>query len=75
MSKGTCKREGCSGSVVGKGYCARHYKQWRRGELPKGRYKTCTAEGCRKPRAIGSKCEQHGSKAATAAEGNAAASA
>lgn len=63
MSKGTCKFEGCSGPVVGKWYCARHYKQWRRGALPKGRYKTCTAEGCRKPRAIGSKCEEHGSKA------------
>jgi hypothetical protein len=53
---------------VGKGYCQRHYKQWRRGELPKGRYKICTAEGCRKPRAIGSKCAEHGGKAAPAAE-------
>jgi hypothetical protein len=60
MSKGTCKLENCAGPVVGKGYCARHYKQWRRGDLPKGRYKICTAEGCRKPRAaLGSKCEEH----------------
>ena len=60
MSKGSCKFEGCSRDVVGKGYCARHYKQWRQGALPKGRYKICTAEACRKPRAVGSKCEEHG---------------
>ena len=60
MSKGTCKLESCAGPVVGKGYCARHYKKWRQGALPKGRYKICTAEGCKKPRAaIGSKCEEH----------------
>lgn len=63
MSKGTCKAEGCSVVAVGKGYCARHYKKWRQGALPKGRYKTCTAEGCRKPRAVGSKCQEHGGKA------------
>lgn len=61
MPKGTCKFEGCAGEVVGKSYCARHYKQWRQGKLPKGRYKICTAENCRKPRAaLGSKCEEHG---------------
>ena len=67
MSKGSCKHEGCSKDVVGKGYCARHYKLWRRGELPKARYKICTAEGCRKPRATGSKCEQHGKGTAAGA--------
>ena len=73
MSKGTCKSEECSGPVVGKGYCARHYKQWRRGALPKGRYKICTAEACRKPRAAaGSKCEEH-TKGKPAVEGAAAA--
>jgi hypothetical protein len=66
MSKGTCKFEGCSRAAVGKSYCARHYKQWRRGDLPKGRYKICTAEGCRKPRAAGSKCEEHAKSKATA---------
>jgi hypothetical protein len=60
MPKGNCKFAGCSGEAVGKGYCTRHYKQWRKGDLPKGRYKICTAEGCRKPRAVGSKCEEHG---------------
>jgi hypothetical protein len=59
MSKGTCKFEGCEREAVGKGYCARHYKEWRRGALPKGRYKICTHEGCRKPRHAGSKCEEH----------------
>jgi hypothetical protein len=62
MPKGSCKLEGCERDVVGKDYCARHYKQWRRGELPKGRYKICTNEGCRKPRSVGSKCEEHGRK-------------
>lgn len=71
MAKEPCKMEGCERPAVGKAYCARHYKQWRRGELPKGRYKTCTHEGCRKPRSIGSKCEEHCRKAAA---GEAAAS-
>ena len=72
MSKGTCKFEGCSASVVGKGYCSRHYGQWRRGALPKGRYKICTAEACRKPRAVGSKCTEHAKGKAAGAEAAAA---
>jgi hypothetical protein len=68
MSKGTCKFEGCAGNAVGKGYCSRHYKRWREGALPKGRYKICTAEGCRKPRANGSKCEEHSKAKAASAE-------
>jgi hypothetical protein len=67
MSKGTCKEEKCSGTVVGKGYCSRHYAKWRRGALPKGRYKICTAEACRKPRAAGSKCAEHAKGKAEAA--------
>lgn len=59
MSKGSCKFEGCAAAAVGKSYCARHYKRWREGSLPKARYKICSAEGCRKPRASGSKCEDH----------------
>jgi len=72
MSKETCKFEGCSGAVTGRGYCARHYKRWRQGALPKGRYKICTAEGCRKPRASGSKCAEHAKGKAAAAEAAAA---
>jgi hypothetical protein len=64
MAKGTCKMEECERAAAGKGYCDRHYRQWRRGELPKARYKTCTHEGCRKPRSVGSKCEEHGGKSA-----------
>jgi hypothetical protein len=75
MSKGTCKLEGCSSEVVGKGYCSRHYAKWRRGALPKGRYNICTAEACRKPRAAGSKCEEHAKGKSAAAESGAAASA
>lgn len=67
MSKGTCKFESCSKEVVGKGYCVRHYKQWRQGKLAKGRYKICTNEACRKPRAKGSKCADHAAKPAEAA--------
>jgi hypothetical protein len=62
MSKGKCKVEGCEREAVGKGYCARHYKKWRRGALPKGRYKICTEEGCRKPRQVRAKCEEHARK-------------
>jgi hypothetical protein len=75
MSKGTCKFEGCSTAAVGKSYCPKHYKQWRRGALPKGRYKICTAEACRKPRAVGSKCQDHTKVKPASAEGGAAASA
>lgn len=73
MSKGTCKLEGCAGNAVGRGYCSRHYKRWREGALPKGRYKICTAEACRKPRAKGSKCEEHAKGKAASAEPAAAA--
>jgi hypothetical protein len=68
MSKGTCRFEGCQGAVVGKRYCARHYKQWRRGALPKGRYKICSHEGCRKARSIRAKCEEHAKKASASPE-------
>ena len=72
MPKGTCKFEGCAATAVGKGYCARHYKRWRHGALPKARYKICSSEGCRKPRAVRAKCEEH-SKTKPAAGGTGAA--
>jgi hypothetical protein len=74
MPKGSCKKDGCEKPAAGKGYCTLHYKAWRRGELPKKRYKICTAEGCRKPRFAGSKCEEHSKKTAAAAAPAAAAS-
>jgi len=64
MARGTCKFEGCASPVVGKGYCGRHYKQWRRGGLPKARYKICTHEGCRRPRSVRAKCAEHARKPA-----------
>jgi hypothetical protein len=59
MGKGTCKFHGCQDPVRGKGYCARHYRQWRRGILPKPRYKSCHAEGCHKPLIRRGLCVEH----------------
>lgn len=56
----TCKRDGCSHAADGgKGYCRRDYAAWKRGKLPKGRYRTCAAEGCRKRVAGRGRCEEH----------------
>ncbi len=55
----TCKASDCARQVIGKGYCRKHYRLWKAGEMPKPRYKTCTTEKCRKPRAHGSLCEEH----------------
>ncbi len=58
-NKGTCKAKDCAHEVVGKGYCRKHYRLWKAGEMPKARYRTCTFEKCRKKRAFGSLCEEH----------------
>jgi hypothetical protein len=57
--KGTCKAKDCAREVIGKGYCRKHYRLWKAGEMPKARYKICTEEKCRKPRFRGSLCEAH----------------
>jgi hypothetical protein len=57
--KGTCKAKDCAHEAVAKGYCRKHYRLWKAGEMPKARYKICTAEKCRKPRFRGSLCEAH----------------
>ena len=44
-----CKMEGCKRPYRAKAYCNVHYRQWRHGALPKGRYKICTKEGCPRP--------------------------
>ena len=49
-TKGTCKAKDCEREVVGKGYCRKHYRMWKAGEMPDPRYKICTFEKCRKPR-------------------------
>ncbi len=76
--KGPCRAEGCGRAAVSKRYCRKHYRLWRRGEMPKPRYKICSAENCRKPRFKGALCEQHwnaahGKAAAPAAPAPAAA--
>ena len=73
-NKATCKAKDCKHEVVGKGYCRKHYRLWRAGEMPHPRYKTCTFEKCRKKRVKGSLCEEHyatstGKGAAPAAPG------
>jgi hypothetical protein len=55
----TCKANDCNREAVGKGYCRKHYRMWKAGEMPKPHYKTCTAEKCHKPRFQGSLCEEH----------------
>jgi hypothetical protein len=62
-SKGTCKAADCNRDVIAKSYCRKHYRLWRRGEMPKARYRTCTFEKCRKPRFRGSLCEEHAAAA------------
>jgi len=68
----TCKANECTREIIAKGYCRKHYRLWKAGEMPKPRYKTCTFEKCRKHRFRGSLCEEHfsakrGAKAGAAA--------
>jgi len=58
-NKGTCKGKDCSREVIAKGYCRKHYRLWKAGEMPKPRYKTCSFEKCRKRWFRGSLCEEH----------------
>jgi hypothetical protein len=36
----SCQIKGCKRPYKAKGYCNVHYKQWRRGKLPKARHDT-----------------------------------
>ncbi len=54
-----CKVDKCKNQVRAKGYCPRHFKKWRQGELPKPRYKICKEENCRKPLYREGYCEPH----------------
>ena len=55
-----CKLEKCTRPAEGgKGYCTRHYAAWKRGGLPKARFKTCQAEGCHKRVVARGRCEEH----------------
>lgn len=62
-----CRIEGCKRPYRAKGYCVTHHKKWRRGELPKARYKRCKKEGCNKPMAVRGFCAEHAAKAPAAA--------
>jgi len=66
-----CRVAKCKQPVRAKGYCRKHYIAWRREAVGEHhRYKICSKEGCRKPRAKGSLCEEHagtGAKAEAAA--------
>ena len=71
-----CRVEGCKQPVRAKGYCRKHFIAWRRGDVgDHHRYKICSKEACRKPRAKGGLCAEHagiGGDAAAAAEAPAA---
>lgn len=59
-SSASCRHEGCSQPAVGgKGYCGRHYAKWKRGELPKARFKTCRVESCHKRMVGRGRCAEH----------------
>jgi hypothetical protein len=58
-NKGTCKAANCDKDVRAKGYCNRHYAQWKRGKLGKPRYRSCNAEGCHKPMSRRGFCAEH----------------
>jgi len=59
MANETCKANDCAREIIAKGYCRKHYRLWKAGEMPKPRYKTCTFEKCHKQRFGGSLCEEH----------------
>ena len=70
--KENCKAKDCAREAYAKHYCRKHYRLWKQGEMPKARYKICTAEKCRKRRFRGSLCEQHFNVARGAGKGEAA---
>ena len=71
--RGMCTAGKCKFPLRAKGYCRKHFLGWRRGELgKKHRYKVCSKEGCRKPRAHGGLCEEHSGKGKPAEGGGAA---
>jgi hypothetical protein len=56
----TCRADKCTQPVRAKGYCRKHFMGWRRGKLGDAhRYKICSKEACRKPRAKGGLCAEH----------------
>src|SRR4051812_34752315 len=63
----TCRADKCKQAVRAKGYCRKHYMNWRRGSVgDHHRYKICSKEACRKPRTRGGLCDEHAGVAAPA---------
>ena len=66
----TCRADKCKQAVRAKGYCRKHYMNWRRGSVgDHHRYKICSKEACRKPRTKGGLCDEHAGVAAPADAG------
>ena len=59
-----CRMDGCKRPYRAKGYCRTHYQAWRRGELPKARFKTCSRPECRKRVVAHGLCAEHQKKGA-----------
>src|SRR5688572_30230391 len=65
----TCKADKCKQPVRAKGYCRKHFINWRRGKIgTKHSYKICSKEACRKPATFNGRCEEH-TRSKKAAEG------
>ncbi len=63
----TCRADKCKQPVRAKGYCRKHFMNWRRGSVGEHhRYKICSKEACRKPRTKGGLCDEHAGVAAPA---------
>ncbi len=63
----TCRADKCKQAVRAKGYCRKHFMNWRRGTVgDHHRYKICSKEACRKPRTKGGLCDEHAGVAAPA---------
>jgi hypothetical protein len=58
-TRGNCVAKDCQREAFAKHYCRKHYRLWKRAEMPKSRYKICTFEKCHKRRFRGSLCEEH----------------
>ena len=69
-----CRAPKCKQPVRAKGYCRKHFMNWRRGSVgDHHRYKICSKEACRKPRTKGGLCDEHAGVAAPADSAAAAA--
>jgi len=66
MEKRTCSIDGCDKPHEGRGYCNKHYRNWRRCGDPLGmqiqRQVACTFEGCDRPHESHGYCSTHASQ-------------